>query len=92
MPIVSIVGMKFRPPALEIIERIPSGHPLLLIREPANPHDPNAVGVWIQLGYIPATHAKLLAPRLDATASGLRATLPGEFQYNPGWPKVEFGT
>lgn len=41
-----------------------------LIREPDNPHDPNAIsvslgGVW-HMGYIPSELAKDLAPLMDA--------------------------
>ena len=40
-----------------------------LIREPDNPHDPNAIevslgGVWF-MGYVPSWLAKILAPMMD---------------------------
>ena len=40
-----------------------------LEREPENPHDPNAIGVWFlndRLGYLPKPLARKLAPRIDA--------------------------
>lgn len=88
MPRFSIVGMKYRPPALKFIEELASGTKLLLVREPSNPADPNAVGVWFQLGYIPAADAARLAPKLDAQTN-LLGTTRGEFCYDPHWPKVE---
>ena len=46
------------------------GDPVELRREPKNPHDPNAVGVWstrdIQLGYISAERAPLIGRRMEA--------------------------
>lgn len=46
------------------------GSPTLLIPEPWNEHDPNAVGVWdlhgaIQVGHIPAEHCAEVASRLN---------------------------
>lgn len=84
-----LVGMQYRPPALDLVERIPDGTQLLLIREPGNIHDPNAVAVYWHIGYVPASAAAKLAPRMDNAASGLRATLTAEFAYNPGWPRLE---
>ncbi len=40
-----------------------------LEREPDNPHDPNAIGVWFlndRLGYLQKTVAEKLAPVMDA--------------------------
>lgn len=40
-----------------------------LEREPNNPHDPNAIGVWFlndRLGYLQKSVAKILAPVMDA--------------------------
>ena len=45
-----------------------------LQREPNNPHDSNAIGVWFlddQLGYLGASVARKLAPLMDA---GLKPT------------------
>jgi len=46
------------------------GEPLTLRRDPANPHDPNAIAVLTasgaQLGFVPREVAEALAPRLDA--------------------------
>ena len=49
------------------------GHPIKLVREPANKFDPNAVQVWIEppgarlymLGYVPRDIVSRLAPLLD---------------------------
>lgn len=84
----ALVGMKFRPPALDFVERLPDQTKLLLVREPGNTHDPNAVAVYFQLGYIPKTAARNLAPLLDASTS-LVGTATAEFQYHPQWPQLE---
>ena len=46
------------------------GRPLELRRDPANPHDPNAIAVHAasggQIGWVPRALAEELAPRLDA--------------------------
>ncbi len=72
----SIVGIDF-PNAdksrsnrrMEILMCAP-GDPVTLRREPKNPHDPNAIGVWslrdIQMGYISAERAPLLGRRMQA--------------------------
>ena len=46
------------------------GDRVTLRREPKNPHDPNAIGVWsprdIQMGYISAERAPLIGRRMQA--------------------------
>lgn len=59
------------PPSTAVLE---AGAPVRLIREPENPADPLAVGVWLlehgrprwRLGYLDRTVASRIAPRLDA--------------------------
>lgn len=61
------------PPRRAVLE---PGTPVALIREPDNPADPLAVGVWLlegerprwRLGYLDRTVASRVAPRLDAGA------------------------
>lgn len=43
----SLVGMRFRPPALDIVNSLKIGDKLLARREPDNPHDENAVQVLL---------------------------------------------
>lgn len=43
----TLVGMKFRPPALGLLAALPSGFPLVLSREPGNVHDSNAIQVLV---------------------------------------------
>ncbi len=60
------------------------GAPLRLVREPANPYDPNAVKIFhgdAPLGYVPAIHARHLAPLIDlgesiVACAVVRATSP----------------
>jgi len=42
-----IVGMFFRPPAQKVLAEIRFGTPLILQRQPDNPHDPNAIQVLL---------------------------------------------
>jgi hypothetical protein len=48
-----IVGMKYYPGALAIVTNLPVGTPLFALAEPTNPHDPNAIQVWIETRHIP---------------------------------------
>lgn len=45
MQTLPIVGAKFRPPAEDVLRLLPANAPLLLRRQPENPHDGNAVQV-----------------------------------------------
>jgi hypothetical protein len=69
------------PPRTAVME---PGTPVMLIREPENPADALAVGVWLlegahprwRLGYLDRTVASRIAPRLDAGVS-VEAVLDG---------------
>lgn len=55
--VLPVAGVSFRPDALEDASFEP-GRRLVLVREPDNEHDPNAIAVWneertLQLGYVP---------------------------------------
>lgn len=69
----SIVGQKHRGLDPYLTGTLP-GTPVVLVREPANKFDPNAVMVWIDgkhVGYIPSKDAAALAPFIDQTGSEL---------------------
>jgi len=57
----------------EIVRGCSVGEALRLVREPENPHDPNAIRVCTrdgdQIGFLAADVAARLAPRLDAGAA-----------------------
>ena len=62
--VVNVAGSSYRADALQEDAFAP-GRRLALVREPDNPHDPNAVGIWdaerrVQAGYVPAD----IAPQL----------------------------
>jgi hypothetical protein len=69
------------PPRAAVLD---AGTSVALIREPDNPADPMAVGVWLlesgeprwRLGYLDRTVASRIAPRLDA-GSVVEAVLDG---------------
>jgi hypothetical protein len=55
--VVPVAGVSYRPEALGHAAFAP-GSRLALVREPENPHDPNAVAIWdearsVQVGYVP---------------------------------------
>ena len=55
--VIPVAGVTFRPESLPDPSFDP-GRRLALVPEPANEHDPNAVGIWneertLQLGYVP---------------------------------------
>jgi len=55
-----IVGMWHHPPAPGILRAAPISCPLILRPEPTNPHDPNAIQVWLTTEGIPlSSHDKL---------------------------------
>ena len=56
--VVPVAGASYRVDALQDDAFAP-GRRLALVREPENPHDPNAVAIWdaerrVQAGYVPA--------------------------------------
>lgn len=63
--IARLVGVNFYSKALQIKSLIEAGHPLLLVREPDNPHDPNAIEVYIKLGHIDRKNAEFLSSIYD---------------------------
>ncbi len=68
MPIYSIVGSNFYPPAAAILNNLPIGILLELIPEPENQYDENAIAVWINGELIPENN--LLALNIEALKSG----------------------
>jgi hypothetical protein len=63
-----VAGTQFRPRALDS-EALAPGRALVLRREPANEHDPNAIAVdagGVHVGFVPRELAAELAPELDA--------------------------
>lgn len=66
---VSIAGSSHYPGAVEQIVRLHPGQQLLVVREPKNPYDVNAIAVHLRnqkLGYFPRGFAAAFAPIIDA--------------------------
>lgn len=63
--IAKLVGMNFYKHALQIKALLKGQETLLLVREPDNPHDPNAVEVYIKIGHIEREKAAILADSSD---------------------------
>jgi hypothetical protein len=68
--LVALVGTKFRGPEMvALLASLPNGEPLVLVREPSNQFDRNAVQVWAQghhVGYVKGTQNRALAMAMDA--------------------------
>lgn len=64
-----IVGGRFHPGAMDRIAKLEEGEQVLLLREPENPFDRNAVAVkstdGVMLGHVPRADAPLIARALD---------------------------
>lgn len=67
----ALVGMAYSPLGLKTTNSLLEGMPLILLREPTNSHDPNAVAVYVRVGYIRAKQATSLAPKMDAAATSI---------------------
>ena len=68
--VVPVAGASYRMDELQDDAFAP-GHPLAIVPEPENEHDPNALAIWdgelrVQAGYVPAEVARELAPPLQA--------------------------
>ena len=86
--IYTIVGMKHRGTE-KLVASMNVGEPLILIREPTNQHDPNAVQVWgrhTHLGYVKGTEAVALAFAMDATLVQSKLAI---FAIGDRWPAAE---
>jgi hypothetical protein len=65
--LINLVGYQYS--SLKSLLPLKSGMNVLLLREPSNPHDPNAVRVYIDIGYITSRQAPALV--LDLIDAGL---------------------
>ena len=70
--VVPVAGASYRLDALQD-DAFEPGRRLALVREPENPHDPNAVAIWderqrVQAGYVPAEVAPELRGNEQAVA------------------------
>lgn len=68
--VLGLVGTKYRPSGPAILKCLEDDHPICLVREPENPHDPNAIAVYVQIGYIPANQASRVSGLIVGTAIG----------------------
>jgi len=64
-----IVGAKFRPPALALLETLPMGTKLTVQREPTNVYDSNAIMVLVQT--VDMQPSEALAERLPGFGFGI---------------------
>lgn len=65
--VLNLVGLSHRPDNVRRFANfLQDGQALLLVREPANPFDPNAIQVYVHIGYVKAKQAAAIAPNMDA--------------------------
>lgn len=72
----SLVGMRFRPPALEITQSLKPGDKLLARREPDNAYDPNAIAIFLDPAQFDTVEDRNAAALLESLAQEL------------AWPEV----
>lgn len=70
-----LVGAFHRPPAKQVLECLPTGQPLLLIPEPENPYDGEALRVMVEPLAIPPELHDMLRAKLDGTGTELEDLL-----------------
>ena len=69
------------------------GAPLVLLREPSNPHDADAVAVYFKkekLGYVPRAENRTVARMLDR-GENLKATITKLSKSEDPWERIRFG-
>jgi hypothetical protein len=75
----------------DLWDRMQVGDALELVREPANPHDPNAVRVLWQgqmLGYLPRRENRAVARHMDA-GGRVEARIVRLQQHRNPWQRIE---
>lgn len=84
--LITLVGMKHHPPALQALAACSDGKELLLVREPTNKYDPNAIQVVMLLGYVKKEQAAKLAPTMDdwVNTTGDLGVRPAKLVRNEG--------
>lgn len=66
--LLNLVGQTHRPKNVQnFLRTLDPSQDVLLVREPGNPYDPNAIQVYVHIGYIKAKQAAPLAAQMDAT-------------------------
>lgn len=70
--LVALVGTRYRGQEMvDLLASLPQGEPLVLVREPNNKYDRNAVQVWARghhVGFVKGTQNRALAMAMDAAA------------------------
>ena len=85
-----IVGMRFRPPALALVDALAVGTPLMLIAEPENAFDVNAVAVWLNPADIPQAAYDTLRETLPPHGFTLEDVIGNDEPFHLGYIAQEF--
>lgn len=81
--VIDIVGIQHRKSGLGILSKLEFGTDLYLLPEPQNLHDRNAVLVLVPLGYVRASQAAKLSPKMQSLClEHLKAQLIYAGEYN----------
>jgi len=87
--LATLVGMQHRK-SERLVASLSAGTALTLRRDPENPHDPNAVAVYLgptHIAFIKATEAVSLARQMDAAG---QKEITGVYRVTgERWPQVE---
>lgn len=76
---VPLVAMHFRPPAKQVLSRLPAGARLRLVPEPENPYDAKAIQVHVFTADIPESQHSSLESMMEGTGTMLSEVLENEF-------------
>lgn len=80
-----VVGLQFQRNQAWLAATLNDKRPLILVREPTNTNDPNAVAVMIngrKVGYIRRKHAEIIAPAMDSGQSSLSVIVQNPAEIN----------
>lgn len=78
-----LVGMRFRPPALTILQGLGMDQELVLLREPSNPYDENAIQVWLPKDWVDDKLELAGEARAEAQSAGNEEVAQAIFKGEP---------
>jgi hypothetical protein len=91
-PRYSIVGEKFHPGAAELLKTMTGGEELLLVREPDNKYDKNAIAVYFggrKIGYIPKANNITLSKFIDDNGAPVSTLLAQDGAVVSEWKAIK---
>src|SRR5215467_16806 len=86
-----LVGARFYPPALAILEVCPPGYPLEIRPEPQNEYGPNALAVYTRLSNLGEAALASLAEKVPGYGTTIEAILSTEWHKLGHVPATDAG-